>query len=217
VAVMTIEQGGAEADVKIRVPRSWVGYTQFVVGGVRLVLAAASRHDTKVHRLPNISGGDVYDEWMPQPDTPTPSDAEALTDVVNRLRRVLRAGIRTDYPWETLPMAQIELLQCLRDHEPAGIRVGEICTTLHLAPATTSGLVQQLVEAGTATRDPDPADRRVAVVRLTKAGRRQLQDWQRAHERRLGTALAQLSVAQRAAVRAAVPALAVLVDKLSQS
>jgi DNA-binding MarR family transcriptional regulator len=153
---------------------------------------------------------------MPQRDTQTPGDAEALTDVVNRLRRVLRAGIRTDYPWETLPMAQIELLQCLRDHEPAGIRVGEICTTLHLAPATTSGLVQQLVEAGTATRDSDPADRRVAVVRLTKAGRRQLQDWQKAHERRLGTALAQLSVAQRAAVRAAVPALAVLVDKLSQ-
>jgi hypothetical protein len=52
---------------------------------------------------------------------------------------------------------------------------------------------------------------------LTKAGRRQLQEWQKAHERRLGAALAQLSVAQRAAVRAAVPALAVLVDKLSQS
>lgn len=154
---------------------------------------------------------------MAQPETQTPSDAEALTDVVNRLRRVLRAGIRTDYPWETLPMAQIELLQCLRDNEPVGIRIGEICIALHLAPATTSGLVQQLVEAGTATRAPDPADRRVAVVRLTKAGRRQLQDWQKAHERRLGSALAQLSVAQRAAVLAAVPALAVLVDKLSQS
>jgi DNA-binding MarR family transcriptional regulator len=151
---------------------------------------------------------------VPKTDT---TDAEALTDVVSRLRRVLRAGIRTDYPWETLPMAQIELLQCLRDHDPIGIRVGEICTALQLAPATTSGLVQQVVEAGTASRDPDPADRRVAVVRLTKAGRRQLQDWQKAHERRLGTALAQLSVAQRAAVRAAVPALAVLVDKLSQS
>ena len=153
---------------------------------------------------------------MPNAATTNATDAEALTDVVNRLRRVLRAGIRTDYPWETLPMAQIELLQCLRDHEPGGIRVGEICATLHLAPATTSGLVQQLVEAGTATRDADPADRRAAVVRLTQGGRRQLLDWQKAHERRLGAALAQLSAAQRAAVRAAVPALAVLVDKLSQ-
>jgi hypothetical protein len=38
---MTVEQGGVEADVKIRVPRTWVVHTQFVVGGVWLVLAAA--------------------------------------------------------------------------------------------------------------------------------------------------------------------------------
>ena|SRR5450631_753962 len=150
--------------------------------------------------------------------SPSPAaDAEQLTEVVNRLRRVLRAGIRSDYPWETLPMAQIELLQCLRDHDPDGIRVGDICSHLHLAPATVSGLVQHLVEAGTAGRHPVPGDRRVAVVRLTDAGREQLLEWQHAHERRLGAALDQLSVPQRAAVRAAVPALAVLVDKLSQS
>ena len=148
--------------------------------------------------------------------TPLSSDAEQLTEVVNRLRRVLRAGIRSDYPWETLPMAQIELLQCLRDHDPDGIRVGDICTRLHLAPATVSGLVQQLVEAGTAGRHPAPGDRRVAVVRLTDSGRQQLLEWQQAHERRLGAALDELSVSQRAAVRAAVPALAALVDKLSR-
>ncbi|HEY5455165.1 MAG TPA: MarR family transcriptional regulator [Acidothermaceae bacterium] len=155
---------------------------------------------------------------MPTPrPRPAPSgDAEQLTEVVNRLRRVLRAGIRTDYPWETLPMAQIELLQCLRDHDPDGIRIGDISVELHLAPATTSGLVQQLVEAGTAGRHPVPEDRRVAVVRITTAGRKQLLEWQQAHERRLGAALKQLSVSQRAAVRAALPALTVLVDKLSQ-
>ena len=144
-------------------------------------------------------------------------DAERLTDVVNRLRRVLRAGIRSDYPWETLPMAQIELLQCLRDHDPDGIRVGDICTQLHLAPATVSGLVQQLVEAGTAARHPAPKDRRVAVVRLTDSGGQQLLGWRQAHERRLGAALDELSVSQRAAVRAALPALAALVDKLSRA
>jgi DNA-binding MarR family transcriptional regulator len=152
----------------------------------------------------------------PRPSPSAPSDAEQLTEVVNRLRRVLRAGIRTEYPWETLPMAQIELLQCLRDHDPDGIRVGEISTELHLAPATTSGLVQQLVEAGTAGRHPAPTDRRVATVRITDAGRQQLLEWQQAHERRLGGALGELSAADRAAVRAAVPALAALVEKLSR-
>ena len=152
----------------------------------------------------------------PRPVQSLTSDAEQLTEVVNRLRRVLRAGIRTDYPWETLPMAQIELLQCLRDHDPDGLRVGEVSAELRLAPATTSGLVQQLVEAGTAGRHPEPADRRVAVVRITAAGRQQLLEWQQAHERRLGSALDQLSTRQRAAVRAAIPALTALVDKLSR-
>jgi DNA-binding MarR family transcriptional regulator len=145
------------------------------------------------------------------------ADAEELTEVVNRLRRVLRAGIRSEYPWETMPMAQIELLQCLRDHDPEGIRVGDICTRLHLAPATVSGLVQQLVEAATAGRHPLAGDRRVAVVRITDAGRGQLLAWEQAHERRLRDALDQMSMTQRAAIRAAVPALAVLVDKLGQS
>lgn len=192
--------------------------------GVRSVTDASPTH--YLSRFPKYTGYRTFREAsypytgkVPEARKATSSatDAEALTDVVNRLRRVLRAGIRSDYPWETLPMAQVELLQCLRDHEPAGIRIGEICAQLHVAPATTSGLVQQLVEAGTARRQPDPDDRRAAVVRLTSAGRRQLQGWQHAHERRLGNALSQLSVSQRAAVRAAVPALAILVDKLSQS
>jgi DNA-binding MarR family transcriptional regulator len=143
------------------------------------------------------------------------SDAQQVTDVVNRLRRALRAGIRHEYPWETLPMAQVELLQFLADHD--AVRVGEISAQLHLAPATTSGLVQQLVEAGTAARDQDPGDRRVAIVRMTDAGRRQLRDWQLANERRLGGALSQLSPEDRAAVRAAVPALSALVDRLRQT
>jgi len=151
----------------------------------------------------------------PRPAQSLTSDAEKLTEVVNRLRRALRAGIRSDYPWETTPMAQIEILQCLRDHDPDGIRVGDICTRLQLAPATVSGLVQQLVDAGNAARHGSPGDRRVAVVRLTDAGREQLLGWQQAHERRLGAALDQMSVSQRAAVRAAIPALAVLVDRLS--
>ena len=37
------------------------------------------------------------------------SDASALTHVITRLRRALRRSIRSDYPWESLPMAQVEV------------------------------------------------------------------------------------------------------------
>jgi DNA-binding MarR family transcriptional regulator len=142
------------------------------------------------------------------------SDAGALTEVVTRLRRVLRTSIRTEYPWESLPMAQVELLLALRESQPA--RIGELATRLKLAPNTISGLVQQLVEAGLVSRGPAPSDRRVAAVALTPAGLAKLDEWELAHHRRLSAALADLGTADQAAVRAALPALARLVERLAE-
>jgi DNA-binding MarR family transcriptional regulator len=141
------------------------------------------------------------------------ADADVLTDVVTRLRRALRTSIRTDYPWESLPMARVELLLALKDQQPA--RVGELATRLRLAPNTVSGLVQVLVETELVTRGPDPSDRRVAVVSLTAAGRAKLDDWEQAHRERFADALAQLPAADQASIRAALPALAGLVDHLA--
>src|SRR5215469_16436908 len=95
------------------------------------------------------------------------SDAQQLTDVVTRLRRALRSSIRTDYPWESLPMAQVELLQTLA----AGpLRVGELAARQRLAPNTVSGLVGRMLDAGFVDRQPDPGDRRTARIALTEAG-----------------------------------------------
>ena len=141
------------------------------------------------------------------------SDAGALTEVVTRLRRVLRTSIRGEYPWESLPMAQVELLLALRERQPA--RIGELATRLKLAPNTISGLVQQLVEAGLVGRGPAPADRRVAAVTLTTAGLAKLDEWELAYHRRLSAALADLGAADQAAVRAALPALARLTERLA--
>ncbi|HEX4723971.1 MAG TPA: MarR family transcriptional regulator [Pseudonocardiaceae bacterium] len=142
------------------------------------------------------------------------SDAQQLTDVVTRLRRALRTSIRTDYPWESLPMAQVELLMALADHAPA--KIGRLAELQRLAPNTVSGLVQQLVESGLASRETDPTDRRVARVTLTDAGRIQLAEWQSAHERRIGSALARLAVTDREAIMSALPGLDQLVEQLTK-
>ncbi|HKN97152.1 MAG TPA: MarR family transcriptional regulator [Pseudonocardiaceae bacterium] len=143
-----------------------------------------------------------------------PSDAQQLTDVVTRLRRALRTSIRTDYPWESLPMAQVELLMALADHAPA--KIGHLARLQRLAPNTVSGLVQQLVEAGLASRETDPSDRRVARVTLTEAGHRQLDEWRAAHERRIGSALDRLPPGDREAIMAALPGLDLLVRRLTK-
>ncbi|WP_051971236.1 MarR family winged helix-turn-helix transcriptional regulator [Kitasatospora azatica] len=136
--------------------------------------------------------------------------AQRLTDVVTRLRRALRSSIRTDYPWESLPMAQVELLQTLA---AAPLRVGELAARQRLAPNTVSGLVGKLLDAGFVDRQPDPGDRRTARIGLTEAGQQQLTDWRGAHERRIAAALDTLSPADQSVVMAALPAL----DRLAKA
>ncbi|MFL6113235.1 MAG: MarR family winged helix-turn-helix transcriptional regulator [Catenulispora sp.] len=157
---------------------------------------------------------------MSTPDSSNPSalpdfdtTAYQLTDVVTRLRRALRTSIRTEYPWEALPMAQIELMQALSDQAPA--RIGDLAARQRLSASTVSGLVGQLMTAGLVVRGTDLLDRRVAVVELTEAGRRQLAEWQAAHQRRIGAALERLDDGEKAAVAAALPALARLVEHLA--
>lgn len=142
-------------------------------------------------------------------------DARRLTEAVTRLRRALRASIRTDYPWETLPMAQVELLQVLGERSPA--RVGDLAARQRLAASTVSSLIGQMATAGLVTREVDPSDRRASVVTLTDAGRDQLTAWTVAHERRLETALSSLDAADRAAVAAALPALFRLAEHLDDT
>ena len=148
---------------------------------------------------------------MDRPAAPH-SDAWRLADVIARLRRTLRASIRSDYPWEKLPMAQVEVLQRLAD-EP-GLRVNDIAERHHLAKNTVSQLVQHLVSAGLVDRVTDERDRRAVVLALTDEGRHHLTQWQRAHEVRFARALDRLSATDRRAVLAALPALSRLVDEL---
>ena len=139
-------------------------------------------------------------------------DVRDLTEVVGRLRRALRRSIRSDYPWERLPMARVELLHALVAVGPA--RVGTLARAQRLAQNTVSELVQALVDDGLAVRAPDPLDGRANLVAVTARGAAELARWSAANESRMGAALTSLSVADQAAIRRAVPALGRLVDRL---
>ena len=141
------------------------------------------------------------------------SEARELTDAVARLRRVLRAGIRTDIAWESLPMAQVEILQTLADISPA--RVNDMADRLHLAQSTVSGLIGQMMAAGLVRREIDSTDRRAAVVTLTEMGEQQLRAWEGAHVQWIHGALGRLTAADRSAISSSLPALRRLTDALA--
>ncbi len=65
------------------------------------------------------------------------------------------------------------------------------------------------------TRGSDPTDRRVAVVKLAGVDRGQLAEWERAHQQRLGDALEHLTATEQSTIRAALPALGLLIARLA--
>src|SRR6476661_11151735 len=98
--------------------------------------------------------------------------AWSLTGAITRLRRVLRSSVRQEFPWESLPMAQVEVLQRLAD-EP-GLGVSGLALRQRLAVNTVSNLVQHLVVSGLVERHTRPGDRRSVSLNLTDEGTRVL-------------------------------------------
>ena len=148
----------------------------------------------------------------PADDPDAPQVVWPLPELIARLRRALRSSVRSEIPWERLPMAQVELLQRLAD-EP-GIRVGDLASRHHLATNTVSNLVQQMVQAGLVDRTADPVDRRAVTVAPTPEGLRMLRGWATANSRRIDAAMDGLSQRDRRAIAAALPALTHLVLRL---
>ncbi|WP_344367469.1 MarR family winged helix-turn-helix transcriptional regulator [Arthrobacter humicola] len=134
--------------------------------------------------------------------------AWSLTGAITRLRRVLRSSVRQEFPWESLPMAQVEVLQRLAD-EP-GLGVSGLAARQRLATNTVSNLVQQMVASGLVERLARPGDRRSVSLSLTPQGTEVLSAWQAANDRRLGHALKRLPSTYQKAIEDAVPALAAL-------
>ena len=52
------------------------------------------------------------------------------------------------------------------------LTAGQVAEAVHLSPAAATTAIQRLVARGHLTREPDPADRRRAVVALTPSARR---------------------------------------------
>jgi DNA-binding MarR family transcriptional regulator len=63
----------------------------------------------------------------------------------------------------------LRLLGAVR-HGP--LTAGQVAAAVHLSPAAATTAIQRLVARGHLIREPDPADRRRAVVTLTPSARR---------------------------------------------
>ncbi len=92
--------------------------------------------------------------------------SELFWSVARRLRHSSREALA---PWDIAP-SHSRALGVLMQH-PA-LRLSELSDHLHIAPRSTTDVVDGLQERGLIQRTPDPHDRRAMLVSLTDEGHR---------------------------------------------
>jgi DNA-binding MarR family transcriptional regulator len=138
--------------------------------------------------------------------------AEELMAALGLVRRQVRRVARRPWPLSSLTASQTELVWLVRRHP--GISVAEAAAELGLVPNTVSTLVGQLTGQGLLARRPDRRDRRVARLELTATARRQVEAVRDRRVAAVGEVLDRLDPSHVDALRAALPALAAIAERL---
>jgi DNA-binding MarR family transcriptional regulator len=90
--------------------------------------------------------------------------SEAFWSVARRLRETSQELLA---PWDITP-SQLRALRVLRRH--GKLRLSELSDHLHIAPRSTTEVVDGLQARDLLWRQPDPGDRRATLVELTEHG-----------------------------------------------
>jgi DNA-binding MarR family transcriptional regulator len=147
--------------------------------------------------------------------TKTTTDAglsTALRISVSRLARRLRAQrTASGLPEAMLSETQLAALSALEKH--LSMTPGELAEHEKVQPPSMTRVIAVLEERNLVRRSPHPTDRRQAVLTVTEEGRGLVHRVRRRKDAWLARHLAELTAAERATLRAAVPIL----EKLSQS
>jgi DNA-binding MarR family transcriptional regulator len=140
--------------------------------------------------------------------------ARDLLDEWAAARRLLRRKVRSAMGEPALPTAQLELLR-LVELQP-GIRVGDAARSLRLAPNTISTLVRELKQTQLLEAGAGDDDGRAVHLSLTDAARKRFGRWRDERVQTLVSAIAELSEAERQALREAQPGMKALVEQLEE-
>ena len=137
--------------------------------------------------------------------------ATALRISVSRLARRMRAQRLASGLEPGLSDTQLAALSALERH--GTMTPGELAEHEKVQPPSMTRVIAVLEERQLVLRSPHPTDRRQVILTVTEEGRAVVQRVRRRKDAWLARRLAELTPAERATLRAAVPIL----EKLSQS
>jgi DNA-binding MarR family transcriptional regulator len=101
--------------------------------------------------------------------------------------------------------------------ERGAVRMGELSQCVDVAPRTMTSTVEVMVRDGLVAREPDPADGRATIVRITDAGRVAFEEAQRTHARTVVDMFDALDAGERATLSAVLDRLAAANAAASES
>jgi DNA-binding MarR family transcriptional regulator len=119
-----------------------------------------------------------------------------LLRLARRLRQQVHMGITP---------SQLSALSAIENHGP--LTLGELANLENVQPPSISRIVGALEGEGYVDRAPDVHDRRVALVRVTAKGRRELSQIRSERDAWLREQLRELSTRDRARLSDALPIL----------
>jgi DNA-binding MarR family transcriptional regulator len=124
------------------------------------------------------------------------SGDESLSEVFWQVARQLReTSQETLAPWDITP-AHLRTLRTLKRH--GTMRLSELSDHLHIAPRSTTEVVDALESRGLVRRRADPSDRRATLVEVTEQGVSVLEAIRAARGTEAGRVFGRLSPADRA-------------------
>jgi DNA-binding MarR family transcriptional regulator len=136
-----------------------------------------------------------------------PADEALAVGIAARVERLVAFFRRLTPPHE-LSLTATSALGTLERSGPCRLTV--LATQAGVTQPSMTQLIRRLEEAGLAGREPDPADGRVVLVRITVPGIALLARRRAVRAQRLAVMLCELSPEDRAALAAALPAMEAL-------
>jgi len=131
----------------------------------------------------------------PGPAGPASAGDESLSEAFWAVARQLReTSQETLAPWDITP-AHLRALRVLNRH--GTMRLSELSDHLHIAPRSTTEVVDALESRDLARRRADPADRRATLVEVTEHGAAILEAIRAARGTEAGRVFGRLSPADR--------------------
>ncbi len=124
--------------------------------------------------------------------------AKEILDVIPSVMRFIRSEMRGH---RSLGLSVPQFRALLRVGRIPGISLGEVAGHLGLAPASTSTLVDGLVQRGLVMRAASSSDRRRVTLSLTPEGLAAVDSTTRETQKAISAALAQLTAEQIRSIR----------------